>query len=215
MQNFTCSILKKKAGFATIFVLTIQKLVRGHLGRVELNRRKLLRSATIRATAVVIIQSLGRGYVARSRTQKVVQEKEKSVGSVNFLLLRWIGRHRRRKHRAKKVMGRLSIRLWKIKAKMTHMVHAARAHVENTEQGSDLLTRVARGYLGRCKVRARKRDLAKRFWAAQQIQKIIRATSARLRSQSSSKSRRETSTPLHTSSDCGASAWPCERRGAG
>ena len=166
---------KKKAGFATIFVLTIQKLVRGHLGRVELNRRKLLRSATIRATAVVIIQSLGRGYVARSRTQKVVQEKEKSVGSVNFLLLRWIGRHRRRKHRAKKVMGRLSIRLLaKIKAKMTHMVHAARAHVENTEQGSDLLTRVARGYLGRCKVRARKRDLAKRFWAAQQIQKIIR-----------------------------------------
>ena len=97
------------------------------------------------------------------------------MGSVNFLLLRWIGRHRRRKHRAKKVMGRLSIRLLaKIKAKMTHMVHAARAHVENTEQGSDLLTRVARGYLGRCKVRARKRDLAKRFWAAQQIQKIIR-----------------------------------------
>ena len=97
-----------------------------------------------------MIQSVARGYIARSAVQAVVQSQEKSSASVNFLLLRWIGRYRRKKHKAKKVMGRLTIKLLaRIKAKMHKMLNQARVHVEKTDEGSDLLTRVARGYLGR------------------------------------------------------------------
>ena len=166
---------KKQGGMTRKPAILIQKMVRGHLARCELKRRKEVRRAAFRALAAVYIQAVGRGYMARGRTQVIVQAQEKSTGSVNFLLLRWIGRYRRKKHKANKVMSRMTIRLLaKIKAKMTHMINEARSHVEKSEQGSDILTRVGRGYLGRCKMRARKRELVQQFHAAQQIQKIIR-----------------------------------------